>query len=102
MTQNIFAIEDQEALSNLIHHPNTNCPGDCPTCSKFHKATKFAHTAAMEMNIVLTLTENEKPVDTYGYFQVWCAECSDGENNTFWECCDWAERHATRRHNIRK
>jgi hypothetical protein len=100
MTQNLFTIENQTELNSLIHRPQDNCAGDCDWCAKFHKAMKLTKAAATENNIVITLTVNAEKVGSNGHFNVWCEECSDGENNTFWECCDWAENHTKRRHNV--
>lgn len=94
MSQNIFAIANQEELSSLIHRPNDNCPGDCEWCSKFHKAVK----AVAATSVTITLTMNTEVIVPKGHYNVWCDTCSDGENNTFYESCDWAERHAKRRH----
>lgn len=100
MTQNLFAIENQTELNAIIHRPKDNCVGDCEWCKKFHKAMKLTETLATENNIVITLTVNEKVIVPKGHFNVWCETCSDGENNTFWESADWAERHAKRRHSV--
>jgi hypothetical protein len=101
MTQNIFAIENQESLNSLIHRPADNCPGDCEWCAKFHKAAK-AVSAIKENNVIITLTANENVVVPKGYYNVWCEKCCDGENNTFYESCDWAQRHASGRHGSSK
>lgn len=94
MTQNIFAVESQAELNTVIHRPEDNCTGDCDWCSKFHKAVK----AVTITNANITLTLNEEVIVPKGHYNVWCDKCSDGENNTFYECCDWAERHAKGRH----
>lgn len=102
MTQNMFAVETQAELNSLIHRPQDDCPGDCDWCRKFHRAAKVANAFTTENELSISLTENEKPIAvTNGYYQVWCNVCSDGENSTFWECCDWAENHAKGRHNIK-
>jgi hypothetical protein len=98
MTQNLFAIENQTELNATIHRPQDICSGNCEWCSKFHKAMKLVKTVAAENNVVITLTANKETKVINGHYNVWCEECSDGENNTFWESCDWAERHAKRRH----
>jgi hypothetical protein len=97
MTQNLFTVEKQEELNAVIHRPKDNCTGDCEWCAKFHKANKLIK-ALTEKSIHISLTANEEVIVPKGYYNVWCAECSDGENNTFYECCDWAERHAKGRH----
>lgn len=97
MSQNVFAVKDQAELNSLIHRPNADCAGDCDWCSKFHRASRPVNDVAKN-GVVITLTANEEVIAANGYFRVWCEECSDGENDTFWECADWAERHAKRRH----
>lgn len=100
MTQNLFAIENQAELNSLIHRSKDDCAGDCEWCSKFHKAAKLAKTLSTANNVTLTLTVNEETIVINGHYNVWCEECSDGENNTFWESADWAERHAKHRHGV--
>lgn len=93
MTQNLFT-KNQTELSKAIH--GSQCPGDCDSCIKFHKAVK-SMSALTEGTI--TLTENKKPlVVPKGRFLVWCNSCSDGENTNFYDACDWADHHATRKH----
>lgn len=99
MAQNVFTVEKQQELNSLIHRPQDDCAGDCEWCKKFHKAVK-AVKVAEEKGFTLTLTENDPVVVSNGHYNVWCNECSDGENNTFWESCDWAERHAKGRHGV--
>lgn len=101
MTQNVFAIETQAALNSLIHRPEDICTGDCEWCAKFHKAAT-AVNAVKENNVIITLAVNKDVVVPKGYYNVWCEKCCDGENNTFYETCDWAERHATSRHTSSK
>lgn len=93
MAQNLFSITDQTELNAVVHRPQDICSGKCEWCSKFHRAvTSIGSTD-------ITLTENAKPVGVDGRFQAWCNDCSDGENTNFWDACDWADRHAAKRHN---
>lgn len=93
MTQNLFTIKSQAELNAVIHRPEDNCTGDCEWCFKFHKASK-----TLPENNIISLTMNAEVIVPKGFYNVWCEKCSDGENNTFYECCDWAERHAKGRH----
>jgi hypothetical protein len=101
MTQNAFAIQSQDELNSLIHRPTDDCAGDCEWCAKFHK-TAEAVKALAENNVIITLTQNPAVIVPKGYYNVWCETCADGENNTFYESCDWAERHTQRRHGSSK
>lgn len=92
MAQNLFSITEQTELNTVVHRPQDICSGKCEWCSKFHRAvSSIGHTE-------IDLTKNVKTVGVDGHFQVWCNSCSDGENTNFWDACDWADRHAAKRH----
>lgn len=98
MAQNIFSVKDQSELNSLIHLSEDSCTSvGCEWCSKFYKASAPVKTAS-ENGATITVTQNEKAVGVKGWYFAWCESCSDGEHSDFWDACDWAERHATKRH----
>lgn len=98
MTQNIFAAKDQTELNSIIHSSKDSCTGvGCDYCSKFYRASAPVKVAS-ENGVNITVSLNEKPVGVSGWYLAWCESCSDGEHTNFWDACDWAERHAIKRH----
>lgn len=102
MTVNIFAIESQNALDEIIHRRSGNsCAGakfGCESCEQFQKASAHVHELALTRGVITTLTQLENPVLVNRYYQVWCEECCDGANDTFFEAAWWARFRAKDKH----